>query len=55
MVVAVTVGNGVTTMAMIVHYTSPYQTVCRQFAKTVNICHFAAFHTMHHLAIKRSE
>jgi len=55
MVVAVTVGDGVTTMARTVHYTSPCQTVCRQFAKTVNICHFAAFHPMHHLGIKRSE
>jgi len=55
MVVAVTVGDGVTTMAMTIHYTSPRQTVCRQFAKTVNICHFAAFHTMYHLGIKRSE
>ena len=55
MVVAVTVGDGVTTVAMTIQYISPCRTVCRQSAKTVNICYFAAFHTMHLLGIKRSE
>jgi hypothetical protein len=55
MLVAVTVGDGVTTMAVTIHYTIPCQTVCRQSAETVNICYFAAFYTMHLLGIKRSE
>jgi hypothetical protein len=55
MVVTITVGDGLTTVAMTIHYTNPCRTVCRQSAKTVNICYFAAFHTMHLLGIKISE
>ena len=52
---AVTVGGGVTIMAMAINYSSPCQNVCRHSAKTVNICYFEAFHTKHHLEIKRNE
>jgi hypothetical protein len=46
MVATVTVGGGATTMAMTIYYTSPCQ---------INICYFAAFHTMHLLRIKASK
>jgi ethanolamine ammonia-lyase small subunit len=55
LVVAITVGDGLTTVAVTIHYTNPCRTVCRQSAKTVNVSYFAAFHTMHLLGIKRSE